>query len=269
MRRATRAFVLFWAALATVAALDLKSLQPQGYVSDFAGVIDAPTRARLEEYCATVERATQAQIAIVTLTTLEGEPVEDVANALFTQWGIGKKGQDNGALFLLVVADRKSRLEIGYGLEPILPDGLAGSILREMRPALRQRDYATALSTATRELGERIAAAKGVSLGDAPRPRRTERKKDTGFPIWPIVAFLVFLFLFGGRGRPRGPSVRGASAGDVLTGMVLGSMMNSGRRGWGGGGGGGFGGFSGGGGGGGFGGFGGGGSGGGGASSDW
>ena len=114
-------------------AVDWKALQPQGYVSDFAGVIDPASKAQLEAYGGVVEQSTGAQMALVTIASLEGEPIEDVANTIFRAWGVGQKGKNEGILLLLSIGDRRSRLEVGYGLEPILPDGLAGSILREMR----------------------------------------------------------------------------------------------------------------------------------------
>lgn len=246
-------------------AVDFGALQPQGYVSDFARVLDAGTVQQLNSYCGRVEQSTGAQLAIVTIDTLQGEPVEDVANLLFRKWGVGKKGEDTGALFLLVVRDRKSRLEVGYGLEPIIPDGFAGSVLREMRPALKQNDYRTALSTATAALGERIAQAKGVSITNAPPIRRAPRSRDGG--PWPFFGLLLAILLFSLFGRSRrsmySRTVPGARTGDVLTGMILGTLLNGGRRPHGGGG---FGGYDSGGG---WGGFGGGDAGGGGASSDW
>src|SRR5262245_53925192 len=120
------------AAAPMVCAADWGALQPQGYVSDFAHVVDEGSRARIEAYCAAVEKATGAQLAFVTVSDLDGEPVEDVANLLFRKWGIGKKGENNGALLLLSIRDRRSRLEVGYGLEPIITDGAAGALLREM-----------------------------------------------------------------------------------------------------------------------------------------
>ena len=89
-----------------------------------------------------MQRATGVQMALVTIPSLEGEPIEDVANTIARAWGVGQKGKNEGILLLLAIQDRRSRLEIGYGLEPILPDGLAGSVLREMRPALRQQHTA-------------------------------------------------------------------------------------------------------------------------------
>jgi uncharacterized protein len=247
--------------LAAAFAVDFASLQPQGHINDFAGVIEASTRAALEQYCVRVEALTGAQIAVITINTLSGEPIEDVADDIFNKWGIGKKGKDEGLLLLLVTQDRRMRLEVGYGLEPVIPDGFAGSVLRAMRPALRQSSYGDAATEALNVIGTRIAQAKGVNI-DAPLPRRTVRTEpDNPLPgiIFGVIALIFLLGVLGG-GRRGG---RGG-AGNLPTGMLIGSML-----GWGfgaGRGGGGFGGFSSGGG---FGGFGGGSSGGGGASSSW
>ena len=242
-------------------AVEWKTLKPQGYVSDFARVIDSGSKDRLENYCGIVERSTGAQIALVTIPSLEGEPIEDVANTIFRAWGVGQKGRNEGILLLLAIRDRRSRLEVGYGLEPILPDGLDGSILREMRPALRQRRYGEALLAAADTLGTDIAAAKHVAL-NAPLPRQIHRTTSDSIP-WPLVLGGMFLMFWLIRaGGPRGYG--GGGGGGFLPGLILGSMMN--RSSWGSRGSGGFGGFDSGDG---FGGFGGGDSGGGGASSDW
>jgi len=242
-------------------AVDWKALTPQGYVSDFAGVVDPAAKAQLEAYAAAVERATGAQMALVTIASLEGEPIEDVANTIFRAWGVGRKGSDEGILLLLAVGDRRSRLEVGYGLEPILPDGLDGSILRAMRPALRQGDYGDAMRAAAATIGDTIASAKHVTL-DASLPRRVQPSTGDSIP-WPLIFGGVFLLLWLVRaaGGPRG---YGGGGGGFLPGLILGSLM--GRSTWGSRGSGGFGGFDSGDG---FGGFGGGDSGGGGASSDW
>lgn len=231
-------------------ALDLGKLVPQGYVNDYANVIPASQRVALERYCAAVEKATGAQMALVTIPTLEGEPVEDVANSLYRRWGVGKKGKDEGLLLLLVVGDRRTRLEVGYGLEPILPDGSAGTVLREMRPALREGAYGDALVAASHYLGTRIATAKNVAVEDEVTPQPVQRRKKEGaVPLWLMVlGGIFFLYLLG--------------SGNLGAAWMLGSVF-SGRSDRGGGG------FGGGGGSGGFGGFGGGDSGGGGASSDW
>jgi uncharacterized protein len=261
MRKLLRLSAVVLTCVGTARGVDWKALQPQGYVSDFAGAIDPGTRDQLGRYCAAVERATGAQMALVTVPTLEGEPIEDVANTLFRAWGIGQRGKNEGILLLVAIGDRRSRLEVGYGLEPSITDGLSGSILREMRPALRQEQYGEALKAAAQFIGARIAQAKGVSLDEALQPRIRPRTRDS-IP-WPMLLGGLFLLLWlvraGGR---RGGGYGGG--GGFLPGLILGNMM--GRSTWGGRGSGGFGGYDSGDG---FGGFGGGDSGGGGASSDW
>lgn len=246
---------------ATALGYDFAGLKAEGYVSDFARVVDQGSRAQLESYAKRLEDSTGVEFAIVTLPTLAGEPIEDVANDLFRKWGVGHKERDDGLLLLLAPRERRFRLEVGFGLEEFVPDGYGGSVLRSMRPALREGRYGEALLEAAHDLGSRIASAKGVTLEQAPvrqRPQRTES------PI-PILALLggvaVFVVLSGLMGRRRGRRYYG---GGWLPGLIIGSLMG---RSWGGlHSGGGFGGYdssdS-------FGGFGGGDSGGGGASSSW
>jgi len=251
---------LWLAALLASAAfgLDTSKLKPTGYVNDFAHALDSGSARRLEAYCANLERTTGVQMAIVLVPSLEGEPVEDATNRLFREWGIGKKGKDDGLLILLAVQDHRDRVEIGYGLEPIVTDGDAGGVLRGIRPILRQGNYSGAILAAADELGQRIAQSKGVTLTTA-RPVRTGRPAPRGpsipFPLIVIGIFVVLWII----GRFTG----GGGGTGFLAGLLLGNMMGRGRSGWGGGG------FGGGSSGGGWGGFGGGDSGGGGASSDW
>jgi uncharacterized protein len=259
-------FLNIAAALALSAALgwslDTSKLKPTGYVNDFAHKLDAGSAQALEAYCANLESTTGVQMAIVLVDSLDDEPVEDVANRLYREWGVGKKGANEGLLILLSMKEHKSRVEVGYGLEPIVTDGFSGGVLRDIRPILRQGNYGGGLLAAAEEFGNQIAQAKGVALAvpQAERPRAVPGRRVTGIPFPLILLGLFFLISLLGRGRG------GGSGTGFLTGMLLGNMMG-GRGGWGGGG---FGGYdSGGGGGGGFGGFGGGDSGGGGASGGW
>jgi uncharacterized protein len=264
MRTAARLCLILALGAAAAWPVDWKALKPQGYVSDFAGVIDAQSRAELENYATRVEQQTGAEMALVTIPSLEGEPVEDVANTIYRAWGVGKRGKNEGILLLLSIRDRRSRLEVGYGLEPILPDGFAGEVLRGMRPALRENHYGEAMRAAAETIGQRVAAEKGVTL-DTSIQRRIRQRPVESIP-WPaIVAGIVFLLLLSRGGGGGGRGYR-SGLGGFLPGLILGSMMG-GRRGGGyGGSHGGFGGYDSGGG---FGGFGGGDSGGGGASSNW
>jgi uncharacterized protein len=241
------------------AAISPEQLQYSGYVNDYARVIDAESARRLEALCGEVDRKTGAQIAIVTIESLEGESIEDFTNRLASRWGVGHKGDNRGLMILLAIGDRQSRIEVGYGLEPILPDGRVGSIQREWRPLLRSGDYGGALLQATSQIAEIIARDRGVQL-DFQLPRRAQpRREESEGPSWlGILVFLIFLLLVGGGGVLP-----------WLFWLLSGSPRRRGRGGW-------FGGWSGGGwsgggssGGGGFGGFGGGSFGGGGASGSW
>jgi len=249
-------------------AIDANSLpKPTGYVSDLAHVVNPADREALEAFCTRVEQQLGVQFALVTIDTLEGQPIRDFALDVFRKWGVGSKKTNQGVLLLLVIKDHLSDIETGRGIEPYITDGFAGGTLRSMRPQLRAGDYGAALLTAARAMAQQIAQGKGVAFDDAlPQPERPIRVVGHrgGIP-GPLIILGIFLLLWLlGRGGRRG------GGGGFLTGLLLGNLLGGGRGGWGGGGwgnGGGFGGGSGGGGG--FGGFGGGDAGGGGASSNW
>jgi uncharacterized protein len=253
-------------------ALDIDSLKPEGYLSDYAHTVDASSKQQIEQYCYRVEQSLGVQIGVVTISSLEGRDIETTANQLFRHFGIGSKQGNKGVLLLLAIQDRKSRIEVGYGIEPYLTDGFSGSILRSMRPELQGGNYGAALLDGAHQIGAQVAQGLGQPAPEGTPPvertvpvRRARPQGGIPFPL--IVLGLFFLFWIFGRGG-RGRGGRGGGGGGFLPGLILGNMMGGGRRdNWGGGG---FGGWdSGGGGGGGFGGFGGGSSGGGGASSDW
>ena len=244
-------------------------LKPQGYVNDFAGVLSASAKAQLTALCSEVQQKTGAQIAVVTVKSLDGQAVEDYTIDLATKWGVGPKQSASGVMILYAIEDRKSRVEVGYGLEPILPDGKVGGFMREAVTMLRNNDYDSALLLVTRRVADVIAADKGVTLtGSSPAPMRGAPRQDTGWSIGQIllllfIIFVVYSVMRGSGGGGRSNYTRGGGSGWWI-GPMIGSGMGGGRGGWGGGG---FGG--GGGGGGGFGGFGGGSFGGGGASGSW
>lgn len=234
--------------------------KPSDYVSDLAGVMTPDTVEKLNLLAGEVEQKTGAQIAVVTVKSLEGEEASQYANELYKQWGVGGKKDDRGVLILLAPKDRKYWTEVGYGLEPILNDAKVGDFGREMVPLLRQQDYNGAITVITTRVAQTIAADKGVQLSGVPTlPKR--RGRDDRIPaFWVFVGLFVFIWLMsrlGGRRRRRGmwmgPWI-------FPGGGFGGGGWSSGGGGWSGGG---FGGGSG------FGGFGGGSSGGGGAGGSW
>lgn len=114
----------------------------EGRVNDHAGLLSPAVKQQLTERLAAHEQATGTQLAILTIASLEGTPIEDYSIRVVEAWKLGKKGQDNGVLILVAKNDRKMRIEVGYGLEGTLPDITAGRIVRDiMAPRFRQGDY--------------------------------------------------------------------------------------------------------------------------------
>jgi uncharacterized protein len=236
----------------------VSSLKPTGYVNDFARVLNPSTIAQINDIAEQLDQKAHAQLAVVTVNTLDGDAIENYAVTLYKRWGIGSKGKDHGVLILYAIQDRRGRVEVGYGLEPILPDGKTGGFQREANPLVRSGDYSGGLLLLVTRIAEVIAQDAGVQINMArpsiPRSNiETEHELSPGaiialivvviavLAVPPLRRLLFYMFLFGGGG---GGGYRGGGSS------------------WGGGGG-----F--GGGGGGFGGFGGGSSGGGGSSIGW
>jgi len=251
-------------------AENIKQIQPTGYVTDLAGIIQPQTKSQLEALCTELEQKTGAQMAIVTVKSLDGNDIQTYASDLFKQLGIGQKKQDNGVMLLVAPNERKYWTEVGYGLEPVINDARAGDAGRLLVPYFRQGDYSSGIAATAWALAKYIADDKGVTLTGMPQFRQVGHQEDesSGIPVWLIIGIFVFFFLL--KGISAGSGRRGGGMGTgLLIGSILGSMLGGGRGGWGnsGGGWGGSGGW--GGGGGGFGGFGGGSSGGGGAGGSW
>src|SRR5713101_1895166 len=207
------------------AAEDIKKIHPTGYVSDLAGIINPDAKTRLEALCAEVEQKTGAQMAIVTVQSLEGESVENYAVNLFKQLGVGSKKDNRGVLLLVAPSERKYRIEVGYGLEPVINDARAGDAGRAMVPYLRQRDYGKATEVAAWQLAKYIADDAGVTLsGQPPAVRNPNRGGGIGFPIFWVILGLFILFRAIGSlsGRGRG----GGSGGGGLLWFLLGMLAS-------------------------------------------
>jgi uncharacterized protein len=228
---------------------------PRDYIVDLAGVIPGEVQTRLNSYLRELEQKTTAQVLVLTVQSLDGQSIEEFAFTTKEQWKLGQKGKDNGVLIVVAVKDRKYRLEIGYGLESVLPDSLVGSIGREyLVPYFRKGDYGAGVYAAALVVANTIAAHEGVEIADMPgvrQPRSVSAGKSPGilqvFVMGILALGAIILFIT----HPRQCML-----------LMLASSMGGGRGGWSGGGGG----F---GGGGSFGGGGGGSGGGGGASGGW
>lgn len=242
--------------------------RPGGHVNDFAGVMDASVRENLEGTLAALAAKTGAEVAVAAVPDMGGLDVNTYAAELFKAWGIGSKERNDGVLLLLALKERKTRIEVGYGLEPLITDAKSGMILDGyVLPYFRKGDFGTGLQQGALALAQLIAEDRGAQIeGGAPAaPVSRPRSRNQDALPFPTLVFIAFILLFT-LGRARGGCCL------FPAGCLLGSMFGGPRhRGpfdpFGGFGGGfGSGGFGGGFGGGGFGGFGGGFSGGGGAS---
>jgi uncharacterized protein len=165
-------------------------------------------RESLENRCRQLRERTGAQLAVVTLKSLEGGQIDDFAVKLFKHWGIGQKDKKNGILLLVAVDDRRARIEVGYGLEPIIPDALAGRIIDiQLRPHFRKQQYAAGLREAVNRLCELVEKGEPADQQALEGP-----KAGTGAAALGIAFSAIFVavggFVLGvGLGLPQGGAV--------------------------------------------------------------
>ncbi|MEO0151406.1 MAG: TPM domain-containing protein [candidate division WOR-3 bacterium] len=130
--------------------------EPTGFLNDYAHILNQRQKEDLENHLREIENKTSVEIAIAIFDSI-GYPIEEYANLLFEKWGIGKKGKDNGILILVSIKERLIRIEVGYGLEEVITDGIAGEIIRNnIVPYFREGDYYLGLKSAINEIEKRI-----------------------------------------------------------------------------------------------------------------
>ena len=180
---------------------------PTGYVNDFSGVLSPQTKQQVAAMCAQIDQKAHAQIAVVTVNTIEandgGETsIEEFATALEERWKVGAKGTDKGVLMLFVMNPRKGRIEVGYGLEGILNDAKVGDIGRSMVPAASQNDYNTAIPLGVSEVAQVIAQDAGVTL-DQTQTIHQYHEEPVGQPVsvspWKVIlggGFVLLIVIF-------------------------------------------------------------------------
>ncbi len=158
---------------------------PDHRINDYAGALDTADRERLEDKLRQRERGSSNQIVVAIFRSLEGESLEDYSVRLAQSWRIGRKGLDNGVVFLIFINDRKMRLEVGYGLESNLTDAVSSSILRDVvAPRFREGRLADGISAGLDAIDQAIA---GTYRGP-PSPARRQPATD----YWAIF-FLLFV----------------------------------------------------------------------------
>lgn len=194
--------------------------KPAGRVTDLANIIDAVTESQLDRQLDDLERKTSSEIAIVTVTSLDGVPIEDYAVRLFKEWGIGQAKADNGVLVLVALNEREMRIEVGYGLEGILPDGLAGQIIREnFTPRFREDDYNGGIRDGVARVVEVVEKQQVLSAEEL---AKFNEGSGDDIPAWALIPFFG-LFVTIGFGMV-GIGLRTKTGFPLLFGSFFGGM---------------------------------------------
>jgi uncharacterized protein len=183
----------------------LQSLRPSADVNDFAGLLTPAERESLEQRCRELREQSGAQLSIVLLDSLRGGEIDDFAVKLFERWGVGQAGKDNGVMLLVALQERQARIEVGYGLEPILTDALAGRILdQHLFPAFRRQQYAAGLRAAVDQIVEIIVRNEPAPAVLPPPPMRGSETLCFLLFLIPFSAFPAFLLGLGVRQKQLG-----------------------------------------------------------------
>ncbi len=176
--------------------------KPKGLINDFARVISPQYSQRLTQVTGELLRKTGVPVVVVTMPDIGGEDYNEYANRLYTAWGIGKKGEDRGVLIFVTVKERKMRIETGYGMEGLIPDGLAGEVRDQyIIPYLRQDRFGEGLLNGTLAIAQIIAKDTGVELTGKGPVKRPQKKR---FGFSGLLTTLIFLGLLLSIGRRRG-----------------------------------------------------------------
>jgi uncharacterized protein len=200
-------------------------------VNDLADVLPAEREARLEERLSAFETETSHQIVLLTVPSLEGDPIEEFSMRVAERWRVGHAGLDNGIIVIVAPGDRQARIEVGYGLEGVVPDAVAARVLRErMIPAFRDGRMADGIEAGIEAL---TAAARGEAIPPErrPRPRGAPGPGDVG----ELLPGVFFSALFGSllalplrrRSRALGAGLGGLLGGGLAY-LLVASLLAAG-----------------------------------------
>lgn len=194
--------ILIMLALVPFSALALDVPQLTGRINDYARILSPGATSMLEQKLAAFEKDTSTQVVVLTVPSLQGDDIDQFAIRVADQWKIGQKGKDNGAILILAQAERKVRIEVGMGLQGVLPDITAGRIIRDvMRPYLRNSDFDGGVGAGIEAI---MAATKGeftATPGEqAQRPKHRDASRFLTFLIFTGIAAAAL----GSVSRPLG-----------------------------------------------------------------
>jgi len=222
----SRIFVILVILLTSATALWSVDVPPlRGRINDTAGVLSSNAADDLENYLAAVERTSGAQIALLTVDSLDGEPIESYGLRVADQWKLGTAESDNGALLLVAMAEKKVRIEVGYGLEGNLTDAMSGFIIREVIvPEFKRGNFDTGISEGLKAMGGQVTGDAPLDTRDVGSAARDDESE--GVPLFFLI--FLFVFIFGRLGRYRHLRRRGMSP---MSAFFLGSMLGGATRG--------------------------------------
>lgn len=256
--RAFAAALTMLAVLFASPAIAQEFPQLTGRVVDNANIIPDAEEAALSAKLEALETQSQRQVVVITLPSLQGYEISDYGYRLGREWGLGDAERNDGAILIVAPNERKVRIEVGYGLEPYLTDGLSALIIQQqILPRFREDDYSGGIEVGTDAIIQQLELPEAEALAVAAEANQ-ERVTSGGFPVGALIwiAFLFFFFILpmlSGRGRRRRHGGIGSTVGNIILWEALnaatrGSGSSHSSGGFGGFGGGGGGGFSGGGG---------------------
>jgi uncharacterized protein len=156
-------------------------------ITDQAGLLSADDYTAIQAELAALEQKSTDQVAVVTLKSLEGYPIEDYGYQLGRKWGIGQKGKDNGILLIVAPNERKVRIEVGRGLEPIMTDAMSSLIVQNaILPEFRRGDFSAGIRAGVRDI-------KDVLLGDAEEVKERARQASDALDFWQVVLIIFWI----------------------------------------------------------------------------
>jgi uncharacterized protein len=175
--------------------------RPTGFINDFVGVLTREQKSSLEATLSQNRLETGNEISVVLINNLGGDTVENFAEKLFKEWGIGQKGKDNGVLLLVAIDDHKLRIEVGYGLGPVLTDAQSGQIIRNViTPKFKSNDYYGGIS-------DGVAQIIGATKGEVITVTENESRSNSFLEVVQIFGFMfIWIFLWFGSVLARSKS---------------------------------------------------------------
>ena len=192
--------------------------RPEGFVNDFAHILKPETIAGLNQQLTQFSQQTGNEISVVTVQSLNGEPIETYTEKLFQEWGIGKAREDNGLLLLVAAAEREVRIEVGYGLEPVITDIESGRIIREILvPAFQAGDYDGGIQQAVSRMIVDIEGGIPQDLLNSVQPQL-----GLGDAMYALLFFLIFFSSILARSKSWWA---GGVIGAVMAALVFKTLM--------------------------------------------